>query len=431
MAVFNVLDIIAAAFCFYLIVVIRRIPAKGPEHLILSFAAIALFEFTVLAYAVYHTERVDVANVLIPIATIGGFSFIPLQLHFAYVLLRGRSVSTGGLVLLYGPALFFVVLNFVHPFSLHPEMTPDGLTLTSAAGAPLNLAWFAYVSVTWLTAAWLYIAHWRSARARRERRQRAVLASAAVVFLVVVVTEYHLPLLVPTWSIPSQAPLLLSLWMGAMVYGVWRYGLLRITPRVLAEQILHSIEDLVVLYDMNGNRAFANRKATALLGPSSSLGGSRTDAFKEPVERLLAYASEWQADEPERQFQAAVPCIGDRPLVLRARMKPAFDQFGDPLGVVVSATVLEHALTASDHYHLTDRETEVLGYLASGYSIGRTAAALSIGTRTVKAHITHIYQKTGAANRVELLNMLDCAPVTQPDAREPDTARTPDQRSQS
>lgn len=428
---FNVLDIVAAAFCLYLFVVIRRIPAKGSEHRILSFAAIALFEFTVVAYAVYHTERVAVATVLIPVATVGAFAFIPLQLHFAYALLRGRPLSVAGMVALYVPALLFMVLNFIHPFSLIPEMTPDGLKLTSAAGTPVNAAWFGYVAITWLTAVWLYMSHWRSAKSQRERRQRTVLATAAAVFLVVVVTEFYLPLLVPDWSIPSQAPTLLSLWMGVMVYGLWRYGLLRISPRLLAEQILHSIEDVVLLYDMSGNRAFANRKATALLGPSSSLGGSRTDAFKEPVDRLLAYASEWQADEPERQFQTAVRGPSDRPLVLRARVKPAFDRFGDPLGVVVSATVIPDTGAAVDRFGLTDRENDVLQFLASGYSIGRTAAALSIGTRTVKAHITHIYQKTGARNRVELLNMLDDAPLTQPTAHEPGTARTPDQRSQS
>jgi DNA-binding CsgD family transcriptional regulator len=57
-------------------------------------------------------------------------------------------------------------------------------------------------------------------------------------------------------------------------------------------------------------------------------------------------------------------------------------------------------------YHLTDREAEVLQYLAAGLSIGSTARVLSITERTVKAHITSIYQKTGAENRVELLNLV-------------------------
>jgi len=299
-----------------------------------------------------------------------------------------------------------VIANFVHPFSLLPVVSADGLTLTPAAGMPMTMAWFGYAAITWLTAVWLYAAHSRSARTQRERRQGRVLAITAAVSLVVVVTEYHLPLFIEGWTLPSQAPALLTLWMGVMVYGVWRYGLLRISPQVLAEQILYSIEDLVLLYDMNGNRAFANRKAATILGPPTSTRNSRADPFRDTVARALAGAPEWQPDEPERQFQTAVPTNVDTPLILRARVKPAFDRFGDPLGVVVAASVIPEAVAVLDQFHLTDRETEVLQYLASGYSIGRTSDALSIGTRTVKAHITHIYQKTGAKNRVELLNMI-------------------------
>ena len=406
MVVINVLDILAAAFCLYLFVVIRGIPAKGPEHRILSIAAIALFESALVAYAVYHAQRVEVARVLIPIATIGAFAFVPLQLHFAYVLLDDRPVSLGAMFALYAPALFFVVVNFVYPFLLLPELTAGGVTLKPAVGTPLNVAWFGYVSVTWLAAVRLYVVYSRSARTRRERRQRTVLAAAAAVSLVVVVGEFHLPLFFASWTLPSQVPALLSLWMGVMVYGVWRYGLLRISPRLLAEQLLHSIEDLVLLYDLNGNRAFANRKATILLGASPGIGKVRTDPFYDPVARVLTGASEWCADEPERQFQAALPREGEAPLLVRARVKPAFDRFGDPLGVVVSATVLPAAFASVDRFGLTGRETEVLHYLASGYSIGRIAELLSIGTRTVKAHITHIYQKTGAQNRIDLVNMI-------------------------
>lgn len=57
-------------------------------------------------------------------------------------------------------------------------------------------------------------------------------------------------------------------------------------------------------------------------------------------------------------------------------------------------------------YGLTRREREVLEHLMAGLTIGTTADRLSITERTVKAHITSIYEKTGASNRVDLLNMI-------------------------
>jgi len=48
---------------------------------------------------------------------------------------------------------------------------------------------------------------------------------------------------------------------------------------------------------------------------------------------------------------------------------------------------------------LTDREAEVLGLLARGLSTKEIAHVLGIAPRTVKHHIEHIYDKTGAASR--------------------------------
>lgn len=410
----NVLNIVATAFCLYLYVVIRRIPIKGPEHLVLSLAAIALFEFNAVAYVIYQAQSVQTLNVLIPIATIGAFAFVPLQLHFAYLLLRARPIPVAWLIPLYGPPVFFAILNFVHPFSLLPTVSANEVILNAGAGLPINIAWFVYVSATWLSAVCLYGVHSRSARAARERRQSTLLATGAALSLGLIVAEFNIPLVIEDWSIPSQSPLLLTLWMGAMVYGVWRYGLLRISPRLMAEQILNSIEDLVLLYDMNGRRSFVNQKAAAVLGPTTAIKRPDPDPFADPVARVLATSAQWSTEEPERQFRATVAGADDCPLLVHARVKPAFDRFNDPIGVVVSANVVLESVSVAERYRLTERESEVLQYLASGLSIGRTASALSITARTVKAHITHVYQKTGAANRVELLNMIGCAPGAEP-----------------
>lgn len=49
---------------------------------------------------------------------------------------------------------------------------------------------------------------------------------------------------------------------------------------------------------------------------------------------------------------------------------------------------------------LTDREREVLELLADGHSTRQIAETLVLGEETVKSHLTHIYQKLGARDRV-------------------------------
>jgi DNA-binding CsgD family transcriptional regulator len=50
---------------------------------------------------------------------------------------------------------------------------------------------------------------------------------------------------------------------------------------------------------------------------------------------------------------------------------------------------------------LSEREVEVLGLVAAGKSNPQIAAALVLSINTVERHVTHILQKTGAANRAE------------------------------
>lgn len=63
--------------------------------------------------------------------------------------------------------------------------------------------------------------------------------------------------------------------------------------------------------------------------------------------------------------------------------------------LLVSASPLERS---SD---LTDREAEVLSYLADGWSNEEIADRLAIAVRTVRFHLDHLYRKLGVGRRTE------------------------------
>lgn len=50
---------------------------------------------------------------------------------------------------------------------------------------------------------------------------------------------------------------------------------------------------------------------------------------------------------------------------------------------------------------LTEREMEVLRRLAQGFTNRQIAHELDLSTRTVEAHLTHIYTKLGVSSRIE------------------------------
>ncbi|MCF7929141.1 MAG: helix-turn-helix transcriptional regulator [Spirochaetales bacterium] len=241
-------------------------------------------------------------------------------------------------------------------------------------------------------------------------------------------SEYYLSFLIPGWNIPPQSPTILSIWSGAMFYAIWKYGFLRISPGHLSEKILDSVEDLVILYSINGKVVYRNRKAVEVFGapklapaPTTAAGsplvfqetdtGRVESAIEEKaVYPLLGDKESWVPDYPDKQlclrFQSAESHKEAKHLTINFRVKPLLDRFNDPLGVLVSGSVVSEFTDLIESYRFTKREMEVIDHLLSGCTIETTAESLYITERTVKAHITSIYEKTGASNRVELVNIL-------------------------
>ena len=79
----------------------------------------------------------------------------------------------------------------------------------------------------------------------------------------------------------------------------------------------------------------------------------------------------------------------------RTHLDPAIQQR------LVDAVVDAPAATREIPDDLTAREVEVLKLIAAGLSNAEIAAALVVSAATVKTHVNHIFQKTGARDRAQ------------------------------
>jgi DNA-binding NarL/FixJ family response regulator len=61
------------------------------------------------------------------------------------------------------------------------------------------------------------------------------------------------------------------------------------------------------------------------------------------------------------------------------------------------------ARLAAPGQRLTDRELEIVRLVASGYKNREVSETLRISERTVKTHLTNIFQKLGVRDRVGLV----------------------------
>jgi DNA-binding CsgD family transcriptional regulator len=57
-------------------------------------------------------------------------------------------------------------------------------------------------------------------------------------------------------------------------------------------------------------------------------------------------------------------------------------------------------------YRISPRECEIISMMERGFSNRKLAEGLFISVQTVKNHVYHIYRKTGAENKVQLINLI-------------------------
>jgi two-component system, NarL family, nitrate/nitrite response regulator NarL len=70
--------------------------------------------------------------------------------------------------------------------------------------------------------------------------------------------------------------------------------------------------------------------------------------------------------------------------------------------IVTGLRQLASELRRRQQFGLTVRELDIVRMVAAGHTNREIADGLSIGENTVKSHLTHIFNKLGASNRIEL-----------------------------
>lgn len=66
----------------------------------------------------------------------------------------------------------------------------------------------------------------------------------------------------------------------------------------------------------------------------------------------------------------------------------------------------KQAQVLREQYRLSARETEVMEYIARGYTVARTAEELIVSENTIRTHSKRIYAKLNVHKKQELIDML-------------------------
>ncbi|OGS34263.1 MAG: hypothetical protein A2293_13670 [Elusimicrobia bacterium RIFOXYB2_FULL_49_7] len=250
--------------CMMLFVLVRN-----PRSALNRSCAAALFCFAVWggAMALLHSRLLtwSEADFVQRFGAIGWLFFPVFFLRFSALLAGFRQLASSrwlwsGLLLM---ATGFTVYFFIHPFVQITEMRSFGWGeyWRRCAGTSLYIAY--YLLLTSIGFLLVFLKRHQPLSPYHSRVSWVMLIGGGATFL-----SGTLSNVVMDWmgifSIPPLGDVFVMMWAIGMVYAIYRYRFMDMTPAIAAETLLSNMEDMVFLLDLQGRIVFVNRAVLVL-----------------------------------------------------------------------------------------------------------------------------------------------------------------------
>jgi DNA-binding CsgD family transcriptional regulator len=263
-----------------------------------------------------------------------------------------------------------------------------------------------YLSYYLLSIALLYVSIKKTEFIRIRKQSRLILIA-----IIITITSYNIePFLGPlffNYHTYGQAPLYSIVWISIIWYAIVKYRFLGAHKKTLTMEVFNSLHEMVIITDKNKTIININRTLRDRLGRPEGI-FSLQEIFLE--HELLQRLIDSIGNKPVLDINLNLVISQCSIVPVKASLSIFQDRFQDDLGFIITAQEI------TDNYHLlrknmvTKRENQLIQLILAGNSNRQIAETMGISLRTVETHITHIFDKLGLKNRIELINYCNESP---------------------
>jgi len=203
------------------------------------------------------------------LSSLGSFSFCVFALWFALLFTEKKKILQTRILYAAFVALplFFIVLEWSNVLVVDYVRQPYGWGVVWAESIWMYL-FYAYLAAFLVpTVFMLALNARRQADPAKKKQTRIIYITAATSFALGSVTDLLLPAL-HIYIIPGIANILALVWAGGLFHVILKYKFLVLTPTAVADEILSTMNEALVLLNSKGNVVTTNQAALDLLGYS-------------------------------------------------------------------------------------------------------------------------------------------------------------------
>ena len=408
MVFFTVFAALTCFFSFLLGFLVFRKDKTSHVNKLFLFLAVLLGAWAGASIFVYAAESHSMFVRWFKIGYLFQLFYIGVFLHFALAVTDRLPKRRLSLFLLYLPCIISIIsIQFDHDY--WSGFTRVGNTWHFDHQF-LSLQ-FLFFLIIWLfyyaTSAVLFFQKAGTVATVPERKKFLILGFSIVGVIIGILFEgMILPVL---FDIPSRGAdiVIKFVWLLSVGFVIDRYQFL-VTPNRLEEIALTEFPGFsVFLLDTEQNIYRVNREAEKLLATRDrKLVGTPFSGIVKEGKRLAE-----ELDYLKKLREGSLSCVAElrdgtpHNCCLDLKISILNNKSGSHLGFIAIGKLVKSDRHIKQEFSLSSRELEVVEKIIEGKTNQEIADTLSISEKTVKSHITHIFTKTGAENRIQLFNV--------------------------
>ncbi|UCH15588.1 MAG: PAS domain S-box protein [Bacteroidales bacterium] len=249
----------------------------------------------------------------------------------------------------------------------------------------------------------------KSSKKREKIQAGIILLSQFVTLVLILIDSYVLFYLTQKKDvfIPGIITPLFLIWILGIGYTMIRYRFLILSPDTVCKDVLSNIEESVILLGPHHNIIYINKIAAKTIYDGDPVAGKHISTF---IKEYNYVQNEFGKLDKESysDFSCRLNFIkkDGGMIYMDTKIKLIRDKFNDFLGILILARPVKELIQMREHYNISEREAQVVQMVITGNTNKKIAYELSISERTVKTHLTRIFNKMGVDNKIQLMMLL-------------------------
>jgi DNA-binding CsgD family transcriptional regulator/PAS domain-containing protein len=343
---------------------------------------------------------------LFNIAYIGMYFNAPTTIHF-YLSLTKTKTRWWHLFLIYLPT---VILTSAQFFGY--SMIKDIIKYKGEWTVVLNSqSFWVYVNILTILAAfivsYIVVSQWGKTTVLKKEKiySRIIQIMLPITYFSVLLFTLILPMF-GLMELQGIGVIFYNINLAVLYYMVSKLQFLNLNYSILADEIISNFKAMVILLDSDLKIVSVNAvfKDIFQITDNKILNRSYLDLIKDNRETRKKI-EEIQAKKIQDLSLPIAYKKGGEWIETKSYISAIKDKFGDFSGFFVISNEEKETAQFQKRFKITGREMEIIGLIISGSTYKDVSGKLFISEKTVETHLTHIYNKLGINNKMELVRL--------------------------